>query len=817
MSNPAVPAIVAWSSRWRIAVLIGVGCLVLASAEGARRLSFDADILALLPQHGRAIPAFREFLARFGTLDQLYVIFTTPDGRAIDDYRDEIDAWIEGLKAAPEIAAVEAGVVDRSRDLGWLADRLLLLLDAGARDEALRRLEPAALTQAVGHSRELLTVPSAEVAELVRQDPAGLLSLLKPAGGMETGLSGAAASSGYVTADGRSRIVIARPRRPPFDSEFSRALDQRLQAIAAGVKAVTAADAEADPLPPLRVEFAGGHRVALETEALVRRESIVNSAGSLVVILPLLFIVFRSGWLVAVGALPSTLSLVLVLGGLGFAGAQLSTAGTGAGAMLFGLGIDGVVLLYVAYLTPAGSADTASRISGPATSMLLGMWTTAATFYGLMFVDFPSLQQLGMLVGHSMVICGILTLLLVPALLPRQAPRERRRTLGLPRLAGWISARRRLILVTAAVLTAVLGLAARGLRIDASLERLRSDTEAARLEERVGSAFGLPTTVYVVLDDGVDLDALLETNERLTTRLAADLPDLRVQAASWFLPSDASQTRAIARITSSGLSPAAVRQALERAGAEHGFRPGSFAPFSERLPRLLGASQRLTYDDYVSHGLADLIARFVVRDGGHWKLATYVLASNDDQVARVQWIVDQVDPHQTLTGLPLVNRDLAAAFVPEFLKGLGVGAALVLLLVVAAFRDWRLSLFALAPTAIGLIWTAGILALVGVQLDLFAAFAVVTLLGIGVDYGVHLVHRHQERGDAAAATAELAPVILVAAIITIVGYGTLVTSSYPPLRSIGLVSVVSVLALAAASVLVLPALLLPSTVTKRDV
>jgi len=175
-----------------------------------------------------------------------------------------------------------------------------------------------------------------------------------------------------------------------------------------------------------------------------------------------------------------------------------------------------------------------------------------------------------------------------------------------------------------------------------------------------------------------------------------------------------------------------------------------------------------------------------------------------------------VDPHQTLTGLPLVNRDLAAAFVPEFLKGLGVGAALVLLLVGAAFRDWRLSLFALAPTAIGLIWTAGILALVGVQLDLFAAFAVVTLLGIGVDYGVHLVHRHQERGDAAAATAELAPVILVAAIITIVGYGTLVTSSYPPLRSIGLVSVVSVLALAAASVLVLPALLLPSTVTKRD-
>ena len=40
------------------------------------------------------------------------------------------------------------------------------------------------------------------------------------------------------------------------------------------------------------------------------------------------------------------------------------------------------------------------------------------------------------------------------------------------------------------------------------------------------------------------------------------------------------------------------------------------------------------------------------------------------------------------------------------------------------------------------------------------------------------------------------------------GYGTLISSSYPPLRSIGIVSAVSVVALAAASVLVLPALLL---------
>ena len=107
---------------------------------------------------------------------------------------------------------------------------------------------------------------------------------------------------------------------------------------------------------------------------------------------------YRSLWLVLVGSLPSGLSLLVVFGVLGFAGARLSSAATGASAMLFGLGVDGVVLLYVAYLLAPGERradDAASGLTGPSISMLLGMWTTAATFYGLTFVDFPSLQQLG--------------------------------------------------------------------------------------------------------------------------------------------------------------------------------------------------------------------------------------------------------------------------------------------------------------------------------------------------------------------------------------------------------------------------------------
>ena len=104
-------------------------------------------------------------------------------------------------------------------------------------------------------------------------------------------------------------------------------------------------------------------------------------------------------------------------------------------------------------------------------------------------------------------------------------------------------------------------------------------------------------------------------------------------------------------------------------------------------------------------------------------------------------------------------------------------------------------------------WAAGILGFADVELDLFAVFAVMTFVGIGVDYGIHLIHRYRALQDPVRVTAELAPVIIVAGAITLLGYGTLVGSSYPPLRSIGIVSVVSVVTLVLASVLVLPAML----------
>jgi predicted RND superfamily exporter protein len=788
--------------------------VVACSAVGLERLELDADVVNLLPRDGRTITPFRTYLRRFGSLDQLLVVFKAGEGRPITDYAPEIDRWIAQLRAAPEIEWVDAGTAGSDRDWGWLADHQLLLMRGGALDTALARLQPDGMAAALESSRQLLAVPSAQVQQLVRQDPLDWLGLLRrQLGGARAGVSLGLSEKGYLSPDGRQRLIIAKPRRPPFDTAFSRQLLNRLETIAASLNAAPAGqpDDEGAARPAMTTSFAGGHLISLETEALVKRESIWNSVGSLLLILPLLLIVFRSLWLFSAGALPSMASLLIVLGLLGLAGVRLSAAATGSAAMLLGLGVDGVVLLYVAHRLALADGrtgtDAIAAIASPAASMLYGMLTTAATFYGLVFVDFPSLQQLGLLIGHSMVACGVLTLFLIPALLPARASAPAGRTLlAWPRFAAWVASHRAFILTAAALLTILLGAAATRLQVNASLDRLKSTTPAAAFEEEVRRTFGLPSDVFVVLQQGRDLQPLLEANESLLAGLSRTAPALAIDGGSSLLPSDAAQRRAREAVARAVPAAPAVTARLEQAAQAAGFRAGTLEPFERRLPVLLSPDARLSYDDFAAHRLGDLISRFIVQGEGEWTLASYAFPADAGQRRALAAAV-QATPGAQLTGLTLVNEELAARFLPQFARGLLVGSVVVVALILLMFRDWRLCLFSTLPTVVGLVWAAGVLALLGATLDLFAVFAVVTFVGIGIDYGIHVVHRYQDTGDAAEAVAHLAPVIVVAGLITLFGYGTLMSSSYPPLRSMGLVSIVSVVTLVAASLLMLPALL----------
>ncbi len=99
------------------------------------------------------------------------------------------------------------------------------------------------------------------------------------------------------------------------------------------------------------------------------------------------------------------------------------------------------------------------------------------------------------------------------------------------------------------------------------------------------------------------------------------------------------------------------------------------------------------------------------------------------------------------------------------------------------------------------------MALLGVRVNFFNIFVLTMIIGIGVDYGVHLLHRWQESGGDPAAQTETAKAIAVAALTTVVGFGSLVLSHYPGLRSVGYAAILGAVSTAVLSITLLPALL----------
>ncbi len=119
---------------------------------------------------------------------------------------------------------------------------------------------------------------------------------------------------------------------------------------------------------------------------------------------------------------------------------------------------------------------------------------------------------------------------------------------------------------------------------------------------------------------------------------------------------------------------------------------------------------------------------------------------------------------------------------------------------------WR-ALLALLPLMLGLVWMLGAMALLGFRLNFFNIFVLTMVVGIGVDYGVHLLHRWRETGGDREQVGETAKAIAVAALTTVVGFGSLVLSHFPGLRSVGAAAILGALSTAILGITLLPALL----------
>jgi len=177
--------------------------------------------------------------------------------------------------------------------------------------------------------------------------------------------------------------------------------------------------------------------------------------------------------------------------------------------------------------------------------------------------------------------------------------------------------------------------------------------------------------------------------------------------------------------------------------------------------------------------------------------------------------VRRVDPR--VTGNPLQAYEASIEMKQSY--ELAALYALVVIVGVLAFTfgSLRYVLLAMLPLGLGVLQMFGLLGILDIPLNPANMIALPLILGVGIDYAVHIVHDYKEQHGRYRMTPSTAMAVLVDALTTIVGFGSLMIASHQGLQSLGRVLTIGVTACLFTSMIMLPALLTWMTRNRVDV
>ena len=818
-------ALVSFGGRHPKTVIIVAVLAWLMAAVLATRLRVETDILSLVPRDNPVVQAFATTIERFGTVDTLLVVLRIDDDIDIEAVVDFAETLAVELGEWDQIDWVEFRISRGAEAAVPLLDRSTLFLDSVQIDDLLERLTDKGLPiQAEQMRANLLAPQSVATKDLLRLDPMGMLAtILAKARFGGIGLTVDPETGCIVDRNRRLLLMLAKPVRPAQDLEFDRLL---LDGLSARVDAAAVAWESKgwEGLPPA-VEFTGGYVVVLSDSRLITSDAVVGAVSALIGVLVLFLFAFRKPSTLAFAFFPLVTGLGLALVFVSLYLGRLNSLTSASGGLLIGLGIDFVIVLYARYVDERGreashwqALDAMGRHTG--LGVLLGAVTTAATFYAFLVTDFQGLSELGLLTGTGILLLMVSVFLLLPALLTvvyggrAEVPRLNIHSFGSHLLCRASLARPTITLLLAGLLTVLAIAGTTALEFDDDIQNMRSkDNPGIALREEVMAAFGARLTPLTVRVDGRDEGEALERARELLPGIEALVDDgtlASVDAIAGIVPPLEDQLAVIARLRQEQGRLDGVDGRLAAALADAGLNPAAFADGLRHLRNALGVERPLALSDLDGTPLERVVDRYVATYDGGVSTAIYCYPpagrwrrqappALEMLVDRHEWAVLAAPVVVSAELRRIVWRDAAWASV--------IGMVAVFLLMWADLGSAIRALVALLPLALGMVWMLGSMALLGLRVNFMNIFVMTMVIGIGVDYGVHLLHRwHETDGDADALSAT-AKAIAVAALTTIVGFGSLVLSHFPGLRSVGAAAILGALFTAIASITVLPVVL----------
>ena len=205
-----------------------------------------------------------------------------------------------------------------------------------------------------------------------------------------------------------------------------------------------------------------------------------------------------------------------------------------------------------------------------------------------------------------------------------------------------------------------------------------------------------------------------------------------------------------------------------------------------------------------------LRARMITADG-RARVQIFPAERLTDEAAFTRFAHDVQAEIPNATGLPMNMIAFADATRSSFKEALVSAIVLITLFLIFLWRRISPVLLTLAPLLLSNVLTIGVMSSLGIAFNFVNVVVVPLLLGIGVDSGIHLVHRAEALarmpGGGELLSSTTARAVFYSALTTTVSFGTLALSSHQGVSSLGVVLAIGMTLTVISNLVVLPALL----------
>lgn len=491
-------------------------------------------------------------------------------------------------------------------------------------------------------------------------------------------------------------------------------------------------------------------------------------------------------------------------------------------------------------------------------------FTTAGAFLAMMLTDFKGVREMGLISGIGLLVCLVPMMTLLPLMLVRSKtdlPDEkelRRRGSRRARIEqAWLK-RPKLVLVCGTVLTLLAVTQFPRLDFDYNLLHLQTrNLPAVGLEEKlmqsgsqsllsamvVASSLGkavelenkfkaLPSVAsvssiatYLTEDQTRKLELLREvktivgnisvpspdTNAVDTAKLDRALSTLKLYLgfAAGKIRNDTGDEKFVAELRS-------LRDAvdsLQRLIAEAGGSAVTRLTVLQRellddvgetiaIIRHQDARGQLTAQD-----LPPLLRDRFMSPSGKFLLQVYPREDVWQRSKQEQFVRElrTVDPD--VTGSPVQIYEYTSLVKESFQKAGAYAGGVIAIMVLLHFRRIGSVLLAFLPVVLGFCWMLGLMAVIGIAFNPVNIMSLTLVIGIGVTNGIHILNRFAEEANPSILAKSTGKAVLVSALNTIAGFGSLMVAKHQGIASLGEVMAIGTAMCMLASLTVLPAVL----------